>query len=88
MFSTSEEIGDNVAEESRSEACLKVGTEDSEGLFEGVGLIYSFGLRITLVDCHKGTPEFGEGAGKADLFGYSVTGDGIASVDAGQRAPG
>ena len=45
-----------------SKACLKVGTEACDGLFQGVGLIYSFGLGVTFVDCHEGAPEVGEGA--------------------------
>lgn len=60
--------------------------EPGDGLFEGVGLVYSFGLGVALVDLHKGAPEFGEGSGKADVFGFSVTGDGVASVDAGEGA--
>ena len=60
--------------------------EPGDGLFEGVGLVYSFGFSVALVDRHKGAPEFGEGSGKADVFGLSVTGDGVAFVDAGEGA--
>ena len=62
--------------------------EPGDGLFEGVGLVYSFGFGVALVDLHKGAPEFGEGAGKADVFGFTVAGDGVASVDAGKGASG
>ena len=59
-----------------------------DGLFEGVGQVYSFGFGIALVDRHKGAPEFGERAGKADVFSFTVTGYGVASVDAGKGASG
>jgi len=62
--------------------------EPGDGLFEGVGLVYSFGFGVALVDRHKGAPEFGERAGKAGVFGFSVAGDGVASVDAGKGASG
>lgn len=60
--------------------------EPDDGLFEGVGLVYSFGFGVALVDRHKGAPEFGEGAGKADVFSFALVGDGVASVDAGKWA--
>ena len=62
--------------------------EQGDGLFEGVGLVYSFGFGVALVDRHKWAPEFGEGAGKADVFGFALAGDGVASVDAGKGASG
>ena len=62
--------------------------EPGEGLFEGVGLVYSFGFGVTLVDCHKGTPDVGERTWETDVFGLAFTGDGFASVDAGKGASG
>ena len=62
--------------------------KSGDALFEGVGLVYSLGFGVALVDRHKGMPDVGERASETDAFAFSVTGDGVASIAAAEWASG
>ena len=62
-------------------------SEACNGLFEGKGLVNSFGLGVAHVDYHERTPEVAKRACEADVLGFPINGDSSTSVDAGKGTP-